>query len=162
MKKLFILFALVLGLSVPASAQEIFNALLKEAKAVVNNPKSNVTLAKIAQFKCTGLQYIHDKAIESEQQVTTKFLDDQAYYMNQFINSFIKDALINTSLSKGDKKKRILLFIDASGSNPLFNDPDKEVVHAYVTTENQLTPFSLDTDWVKAYAAVQSKMQDGK
>jgi len=162
MKKLFILISLVVGLSVPASAQEIFNALLKEAKAVVNNPNSNVTLAKIAQFKCTGLQYIHDKAIESKQQVTTKFLDDQAYYMNQFINSFIKDALVNTTLSKGDKKKCILFFIDASGSNPLFNDPDKEVVHAYVTSGNQLTPFSLDTDWVKAYAAVQSKLGNKK
>lgn len=159
MKKFLFLSILFAGVLLPASAQDIFNALLSDAKKVVNNPKSNITLAKIAQFKCNGLQYIHDKAINSNNRVTTKFLDDQAYYMNQFVNAFIKEALVNTSLSKSDKKKRIMLFIDASGSNPLFNDPDKEVVDAYVSASNQLTPFSLDTNWVKAYAAVQSKLK---
>ncbi len=149
-------------LSFPVYAQDIYNALLNDAKKAAENPKSNPVSRKIAQFKRVGLEYIKEKAFKSDKEVTVKFLDDQAYYMNQFVSSFIRDALVNTSLSKSEKKKRILLFIDASGSNRLFNDPDREVADAYVTTEGQLTPFSLDTDWVKAYAAVQSVLEKGK
>lgn len=159
MKKLFILFAFLIGFTSLSSAQDIFKMYLQDAKDVVNNPKSNPTVAKIAQFKKVTLEYIYEKSFENDKKPTVKFLDDQAYYMNQFITSFIQEALLNTTLSKSEKKKLILLYVDASGSNPLFKDPDKDLVDAYVTAGNQLTPFSLDTDWPKAYAAVQSQME---
>lgn len=159
MKKIAFIAALLMSFTINLHAQDIYKAILKDAKSVVKDPTSNPILKKIAQFKVSDLQYIHDKAINSPHVVTTKFLDDQAYYMNKFIQTFIKEALVNTSLSKADKKKRILLFMDASGSNPLYNDDDKELVNAYVNdSKNQFTPFCLDTDWPKAYAAVMSKL----
>ena len=159
MKKITFITALMMGITLNLHAQDIYKTILSDAKNVVKDPKSNSILKKIAQFKVSDLQYIHDKAIKSPHPVTTKFLDDQAYYMNKFINLFIKEALVNSSLSKSDKKKRILLFMDASSSNPLYKDDDKDVVNAYVDdSKNQFTPFCLDTDWPKAYAAVMSKL----
>lgn len=160
MKKFAILMALLMSISLSATAQDIYKAILSDAKKVVNDPGSNAILKKIAQFKVSDLGYIRDKAFEKSDNVTVKFLDDQAYYMNQFINTFIKDVLINTSLSKAEKKKRILLFMDASCSNPLYRDTDTDLVNAYVNdSKNQFTPFCLDTDWPKAFAAVQSKLK---
>ena len=162
MKNFIIIALLVFAPVFHASAQDIYKALLSDAKKAAEDTKSNPTLRKIAQFKRVGLEYIKEKAFKSDKEVTVKFLDDQAYYLNQFVASFIRDVLVNTTLTKAAKKKRIMLFIDASGSNPLFNDPDREVADAYVTTEGQLTPFSLDTDWMKAYAAVQSVLEKEK
>ena len=47
----------------------------------------------------------------------------------------------------------------ASCSNPLFNDPDKETVNSYINEGNELTPFCLDTDWEKAYAAAKAQLK---
>lgn len=159
MKKLFLLLFVITSLSIPSSAQEIYNAMLKSQKEIVNNCNSNLTLKKLAQFKVTALEYLKEKAFKSDKVITTKFMDDQAYYMNEFVNSFIQNVLVNQALKKPDRKKRIMLYVDASGSNPLFEDTDKEVCDAYVTAGNQLTPFSLDTDWVKALAAVESELE---
>ena len=46
--------------------------------------------------------------------------------------------------------------MDASKSNPLFNDPDAETTDAFMLDSNELTPFSLDTDWQKAYLAARN------
>lgn len=152
--------ALLLSFSLSAGAQDIFKAILSDSRKVVNDPGSNAVLKRIAQFKVSDLGYIRDKAFEKSENVPVKFLDDQAYYMNQFVNSFIKDVLVNTSLSKAEKKKRIILFMDASCSNPLYKDTDTDLVNAYVNdSKNQFTPFCLDTDWPKAFAAVQSKLK---
>lgn len=160
MKKFAIVMALLLSFSLSAGAQDIFKAILSDSRKVVNDPGSNAVLKRIAQFKVSDLGYIRDKAFEKSENVPVKFLDDQAYYMNQFVNSFIKDVLVNTSLSKAEKKKRIILFMDASCSNPLYKDTDTDLVNAYVNdSKNQFTPFCLDTDWPKAFAAVQSKLK---
>ena len=38
----------------------------------------------------------------------------------------------------------------ASEENPLFGDNDEETTLSYVKSGEELTPFSLDTDWQKA------------
>ena len=160
MKKYFIILCMLCSLSLESNAQDVFNMYLKDAKAIVNNPKSNPILARIAQFKCAELEYISEQAFKDKEEVETSFLDNQAYYMNEFINSFIKEVLVNTSLSNKEKKSKILMYMDASVSNPLFKDEDKEFVNSYIDdSKNQYTPFCLDTDWIKAYAAVQSQLK---
>ena len=52
-----------------------------------------------------------------------------------------------------------MLFMDASISNPMFDDNDEETTMSYVKDGNELTPFSLNTDWQKAYAAVKSQLK---
>ena len=46
-------------------------------------------------------------------------------------------------------------FKAASLKNSLFDDPDKELVNAYVDNPQYITPFSIDTDWEKALKAVK-------
>lgn len=165
MKRIFLIISFLLASMSYLSAQDIFNTILEDSKKVMNDSTGNIYQAKIATFKYNALQYIKKKSFEQEGDVTKKFLDDQAYFMNELVTTFFSAALLNTSLSKSEKKARIMSFIDASGSNPLFNDPDKELVNAYVeNSKGQLTPFSLDTDWVKAYSAVRSllELQDKK
>ena len=50
--------------------------------------------------------------------------------------------------------KMIKMFMDASYSNPLFNDKDTELVLSYYNSAQSMTRFSLDTDWRKAVAAI--------
>ena len=52
-----------------------------------------------------------------------------------------------------------MIFLDATVSNPLFGDTDEEVIYAYIKEGTELTPFSLDTDWQKAFAAVKSQLK---
>ncbi len=164
MKKIIVALCLFSFFGLEMKAQDVFKMYLKDAKEVVNNPKSNLILAKIAQFKCSALEYINEQAFKDKEEVEASFLDNQAYYLNEFINSFIKDVLVNPSLSSKAKKEGILTYMDASVSNPLFNDADKEVVNAYIDdSKNQYTPFCLDTNWIKAYAAIKSlKKKEGK
>ncbi|MDE6011593.1 MAG: hypothetical protein K2G91_02510, partial [Prevotella sp.] len=55
--------------------------------------------------------------------------------------------------------KVIKAYMDASYSNPLFNDNDKEIVLAYFNDGNNLTRFSLDTDWRRAVLAAEEAMK---
>jgi hypothetical protein len=162
MKHLLVLL-FFLGVGCHVSAQDIFNTVLDDAKKVINDTTSNVLVAKIAQFKYTTLQYIKKKSFEGAGDVTKEFLDNQAYYMTEFLSTFFKSALLNTQLTKSEKKNRIMSFIDASGSNPLFNETETDIVNAYVENgEGQLTPFSINTDWPKAYAAIRSILDKEK
>jgi hypothetical protein len=38
--------------------------------------------------------------------------------------------------------------------NPLFDDTDVETTEIYLQETDELTPFSLNTDWKKAYFAI--------
>ena len=68
-------------------------------------------------------------------------------------------TLSKLSTLKKNKDKDMLKaeFRTATINNSLFNDVDKEVIYSYVDNENFITQFSLDTDWPKALAEVQSK-----
>ena len=141
-----------------AQAQDIYNTILSDARATADNTEANIVVRKIATFKRDDLCYIRQKAVEVLEEVSYKFLDDQAYYLNLFIQSFIQDVLLNENLTQSEKKKKIQLYIDATGSNPLFYDSDRELVNAYVNdSKNQYTPFCLDTNWIKAFEAVKSQ-----
>ena len=73
--------------------------------------------------------------------------------MIDFVNSYIKR--LSNSSKKADKEILMAKFRNATIQNPLFNDPDKEVTHAYVDNNKYITQFSIDTDWVKAYNMVK-------
>ncbi len=90
---------------------------------------------------------------------TTIFLDKQAFALNNFINYYIQTIVESQDLPANSQLKIIELFMDASISNPLFNDSDKELVHGYFVNGNCLTRFSLDTDWRRAAAAVYNQLE---
>ena len=145
-----------------AQAQEVFNYVLASATRTVNNPSANYTQTQIAQFKRTALIYLQKKAFEKSDTVQTSLLDNQAYYLSEFITLFFDEITKDKKEADGVRKAKIMLFMDASVMNPLWNDPDKETTQSFLQEEGVLTPFSLDTDWQKAYLAATINLKDFK
>lgn len=142
--------------------QEVYNYVLESATRVVNNPTSTFTQTQIAQFKRTALIYLRRKAFETQPQVTEQFLNEQAYYLSEFVTLFLTEAVGAQQLSESQRKLRIVIFMEASRDNPLFGDTDTETVEAYIGSGSELTPFSLDTDWMRAYSAARTVLDNLK
>lgn len=157
MKKLFIIFALVCMSVLSTSAQEIYDEVRrieKEAKAFANDTKNNLEARKIATFKYDAIYYLIDKA--SQEPLFSEYeLGVQTNAMIEFVNLFV--SKLSTLKKNKDKDMLKAVFRTATINNSLFNDVDKEVIYSYVDNENFITQFSLDTDWPKALAEVQSK-----
>lgn len=163
MKRILLSIIMLAAFAIASPAQDIFKEILSSSKSVANDPKTNVSIAQVATFKVTALEYIQETAFKVKDTLTVKFFDDQAYCMQQFVNSFLQDVLVNTALNSKQKKEEVIFYMNASCSNPLFNDPDKNFTLSYVNdSKHQLTPFSLDTDWTKAYAAILDHKQQKK
>ena len=141
------------------NAQEIYKIVYQSAEQVLNDPSASVTKAKIAQFKIHQLTYLRQKAFATMPEVTDRFLDVQAYYLSEFMTLY-QTELVKSGKSSGEERsKLVMIFLDATVSNPLFGDTDEEVIYAYIKEGTELTPFSLDTDWQKALAAVKSQLK---
>uniref|UniRef100_UPI003FEEB753 hypothetical protein n=1 Tax=Leyella stercorea TaxID=363265 RepID=UPI003FEEB753 len=157
MKKLFIILALVYMSVLSTSAQEIYDEVRrieKEAKAFANDTKNNLEARKIATFKYDAIYYLIDKA--SQEPLFSEYeLGVQTNAMIEFVNLFV--SKLSTLKKNKDKDMLKAVFRTATINNSLFNDVDKEVIYSYVDNENFITQFSLDTDWPKALAEVQSK-----
>lgn len=157
MKKLFIILALVCMSVLSTSAQEIYDEVRrieKEAKAFANDTKKNLEARKIATFKYDAIYYLIDKA--SQEPLFSEYeLGVQTNAMIEFVNLFV--SKLSTLKKNKDKDMLKAVFRTATINNSLFNDVDKEVIYSYVDNENFITQFSLDTDWPKALAEVQSK-----
>ena len=157
MKKLFIILALVCMSVLSTSAQEIYDEVRrieKEAKAFANDTKNNLEARKIATFKYDAIYYLIDKA--SQEPLFSEYeLGVQTNAMIEFVNLFV--SKLSTLKKNKDKDMLKAVFRTATINNSLFNDVDKEVLYSYVDNDNFITQFSLDTDWPKALAEVQSK-----
>lgn len=157
MKKIFLTLTVALfALLQPTRAQQVYDMVLESATRTVNNPTSNYTQVQIAQFKKTALTYMRQQAEQCDTVVHSSVLDYQAYYLNLFITSYLKQ-IINYSgeHQKGMRQNIIRLFIKSSLDCPMWNDPDTETRQSYIGGNEEFTPFSLDTDWQKAYEESQ-------
>lgn len=155
---LLLLPLLLLAAGLQCQAQEVFNMVLQSATRVVNSPTSNFTATRVAQFKRTALTYMRDKAFEQSDSVKVAFLDTQAYYLSEFTTLFFNEIL---RVQGPERKERIYLFMQASKECPQWHDPDTETTDAYIIAD-ELTPFSLDTDWEKAFAMAQVLLRQSK
>ena len=161
MKKLVLTLLLLLGMTV-ASAQDVYNELHRKAQEVVNDPKSDNLVKQFSQFKLDALDYMAIKMREQMPDSTVMFLDRQALALSDFITLYMQTLLNNRTQPKAYQVKLIELFMDASYSNPLFYDSDKELVLSYFADGNSLTRFSIDTDWRRALLAVRSQLIKNK
>ncbi len=162
MKKLLTAALLLLGLGQSATAQEVYNEVLAKAEAVVNDPKSDEVSLKIAHFKSTALRYLRTTALQKNEDVTTFFLDTQAYYMSDFLGRFFADLARHQNDSETDRKATVLRYVNASVGNPLFEDVDEETAEIFIEDKGNLTPFSLNTNWEKACQALDYLKEEGK
>jgi hypothetical protein len=152
MKK-WILFAL-LAIATTAQGQEAYNQLRQKAKATVSDPKANSVVKQISQFKLDALNYMAIKMQEEMPDSSVIFLDKQAIAMDNFVNFYVEKLIESTTKPNVQQVKMIKMFMDASYSNPLFNDKDSELVLSYYNSADSMTRFSLDTDWRRAVAAL--------
>jgi hypothetical protein len=141
MKKV-ILFAL-LAIATSMQAQEAYNELRQKAKTTVNDPKTNAVVKQISQFKLDALNYMAIKMQEEMPDSSATFLDKQAIAMDNFVNFYVEKLIESTKLPNVQQVKMIKMFMDASYSNPLFNDKDTELVLSYYNSAQSMTRFLL-------------------
>lgn len=153
MKKIFI--AIMLGLvSIEIKAQDVYNEIKNTANVAIQNPLTDGLIKQISQFKIDALDYMLIKMREEMPDSTALFLDKQAFAMNNFVNIYIQKLIEYKSQPEAQQMKIMQIFMDASFSNPLFNDTDTELTLCYYASSDCITRFSLDTDWRRASAAI--------
>ena len=152
MKKLILLA--LLAIATTAQGQEAYNELRQKAKTTISNPNANAVVKQISQFKLDALNYMAMKMREVVPDSSATFLDKQAIAMDNFVNFYIEKLIESTKQPNVEQVKMIKMFMDASYSNPLFEDKDTELVLSYYNSADSMTRFSLDTDWRKAVAAI--------
>lgn len=160
MKKLFISILFACLPLTGVLAQDAYNSIRSKAATEVEDPLTNGMVKQISQFKVDALDYMMIKMRDQMPDSSTSYLDSQAVALNEFINLYIKKILEINVLPKNKQVKVIRAFMDASYSNPLFNDPDTELTLSYYSKMDCLTRFSLDTDWRKASVAVVEALKE--
>lgn len=162
MKKFLIMMLLSCAISTEMSAQEVYKYLHEKASKVVHDANADKTLRMFNQFKVDALDYMVIKMKEVMPDSSATFLDEEAYAMNNFVSLYMRTMLNNRTEPTTFQVKLIQLFMDASISNPLFNDSDYELIHSYLNDKDGLTRFSLDTDWRRAYLAAATELKKMK
>ena len=152
MKKVITILLLTLSLApAAAGAQNVYNFVLENAQRTVDNPTVNFTQTRIAQSKVTALRFMRQTGLEKRPGSDERWLDVQAYYLSEFLTLFFKELVSSDPLSSDERKAHILRFTEATMENPLFEQVDEETALAYLKEAGEITPFSLNTDWEKAY-----------
>ncbi len=159
MKKILLSLLALFIFNVNINAQDVYNAIRSKALLSASDPSGNPMLKKFNQFKVDALDYMAIKMKEQMPDSTATFLDKQAFAMNNFINLYMQNIVDTQNQPANYQIYIIKIFMDASYSNPLFNDPDKELVLSYYSDGNSLTRFSLDTDWRRAIIAASMQLK---
>ena len=158
MKKALLTLVLLCTVTLAAQAQEIYNEVMRmqeEFKTIKYDKDKPMTERKTASFKWDAIEYMLYKA-KDDSTFTEKQLGVQTYAMTEYVNLFFK-RLAEAKKNNSKKEIAVTRFKNASLNNALFGDLDYDLCRAYVENANFMTPFSLDTDWVKALAEIRSK-----
>ncbi len=152
MKKIFFT-ALIAAFYTSAhlQAQSLYRTVYEKAISIVNSAQSSQEQIEINQFEVTVLNYIQAQAKSRGLQKDEYFFDSQAVNLKSFIDDFVYYLNKARAISSSKRNEVIACYRDASLNNPLFNDLNKDRAFCYVNDTKSLTPFSLDTDWEKAY-----------
>lgn len=159
--KRILLPALMALMCLTANSQEVFNEIYQNAYKNATNPKEDREVRKVESFKVDALDYLRTKNLQetsgdSISSATYQHLDSLAYYMYDYVNLFQKE--MGRASDTNERKRVISIFRACSLENPIYRDTDREVVQAYCDHDGYITQFSLDTDWIKANAAVRKRL----
>lgn len=160
MKKIITLIAIIISGTTHISAQELYKKVYESAIEVVNNAESSDEQIQINQFKVTALNYMTSQIKKTGQEQDSYFYDSQAVNMVSFITDFESNVMKARAMSTAKRLQVIEIYRSASLMNPMFNDADKEKTYCYVNDKSTLTPFSLDTNWEKAYEVATLKIKE--
>jgi hypothetical protein len=160
MKKFLLSLLLFLSVSTTLSAQEIFTEIRRNAQAKVNDPTAELLVRKFSMFKLDALNYLAIKMKEEFPDSSATLLDKEALSLNVFITNYTRSLIESKNMPANHQKKIIRAYMDASYSNPLFNDKDTELVLSYFNDSKSITRFSLDTDWRRAVLAAKAALKN--
>lgn len=158
MKKLLVAIVVACA-TIPVNAQSLFETVYKHATEIVNDPKSSQEQIDIHQFEVTALNYMQRQVQKRALKKDGYFYDCQAVNMKSFVDDFLYYLTKARSISAAKRMEVINCYREASLNNPLFSDLDKERTHCFVNDTKTYTPFSLDTDWEKAYDQATAKIK---
>lgn len=159
MKRLFIATMLSVMAIGAMQAQSLYKKVFDNAVAVVNDAAANDQQIQVNQFKITALNYITNQVSKRKLEKNGYFYDSQAVNLASFVTDFETNIIKARSISTEKRLAVIACYRDASLQNPLFTDTDKETTLVYVNDKQTYTPFSLDTDWEKAYDQATEKIK---
>ena len=128
--------------------------ILLDGKDILNLSFSSA-LSATYQNACIAAEELKEEFPDS----TAELLDKEALSLNVFITNYTRSLVESRTMPANHQKKIIRAYMDASYSNPLFNDNDTEMVLAYFNDANSLTRFSLDTDWRRAVLAAKAALE---
>ena len=163
MKKLILLAVMAIAataaMAQSESSESLYEKVYKDASEKVNDPNASVETIEINQFKVTVLNYIGQQVESRKLQKDSYFYDSQAVNLKCFVDEFIINVTKARAISTEKRLQVIGIYRDASLNNPLFGDTDKDRTYCYVNDTKTYTPFSLDTDWEKAYNDATAKVK---
>ena len=151
MKKILLSLLVLMASATGMQAQDLYKTVHAKATAVVNNPASSDEEIQINQFKVTALNYLSMMVQKRGLKKDTYFYDSQAVNMTSFITDFQVNLEKARAISPSKRMEILKIYTDASKFNPMFKDTDKDRANVYVNDKSTMTPFSLDTDWEKAF-----------
>lgn len=157
MKKLFVIASAILFAACPVKAQEVFKQMVTNAQLVLQDPAADYFNTNVSQFKYTALQYLCNTAIRQNGGVETDVLDRQAYALNHFIMAYFSELAKSQNNNEQAQKDIMKKFWKACAENPMFENQDPETTEAFINDPGCITPFSINTDWIKADAAISKK-----
>ena len=164
MKKLILLFFVCCVSAASVHAQDVLNEIVRTSQATTNDTTLSKEVRKVAVFKYDAATYLRSKVLQPAEMLSDsvdiakvnaniKFLNEQAYAMNQYVSLFLK------RLGEAKKRNKTLvqsLFKEATVNHKLFGDMDTELTLAYYKRDDYPVQFCLDCDWVKTLAFIRS------
>ena len=159
MKKFFFTIILLVATICQANAQSLYKTVYENAIGIVNKASSTQEQVDINQFEVTVLNYIQAQVTKRGLKKDGYFYDSQAVNMKSFVDDFRYYVNKARQVSAAKRLEVFACYRDASLQNPLFNDTDKDRALVYVNDKKTYTPFSLDTDWEKAYEQASANIK---
>lgn len=159
MKRFFLTLFLIVTLCTACQAQDIYMQIRNKAKTALRDPKTPPMQRQFSQFKADALDYMVMKMKEKMPDSSAVVLDRQALALNEFLALYIQTITRHKQDPPALLSKYMKLFMDISVANPLFDDSETDITLAYYADENNLTRFSLDTNWQIALLAVRIELK---
>jgi len=154
MKKLIMPALALMLTSSAAKAQSLYLAVYEKAKSS-SQPSANSEEAKVNRFKVDALDYISKNLAKNGRAGDSYFLDSQAVNLTSFIDDYLTNVQTAAKVSPAKRQEMVKCYANAAKSFPLF--PADTLNAEPATAPDELLPFSLNTDWEKAYDKATSQ-----
>lgn len=153
------LLLLALSCCTASHAQNIFHSELSQATSIVQQRRGGFVVIRIAYFKQEALRYLQERSSHLDAPQSAIWLDDQAYHLSCFLYLY-RQLLCQSEQSYSEREWLLNTFRQATFDHPIFEDEKDTRSQQFVQDQTQhITPFSLDTDWKKAFAQVSRQLQ---